>query len=56
MQDESQKFANWLQSAYQEDKNRELLMDATDNENLSECCGAPIITESFCRDCKEHCK
>lgn len=39
-----------------DDKQQEYLMDATDNDNLSECCGAPIIAESFCKACMEHCK
>lgn len=34
----------------------EYLRDNTDTENLSECCGAPIILETFCKDCLEHCK
>lgn len=38
-----------------QDKAIEYLMDMTDNENLSECCGAPIIAYSFCKDCMEHC-
>lgn len=38
-----------------EDKNREYIMDATDNENLSDCCGAPIVMESFCKECLEGC-
>lgn len=41
---------------YTSDQAREYLMDATDNENLSECCGAPIKGNSFCSDCMEHCK
>ncbi len=38
-----------------DDKGREHIMDATDTENLSDCCGAPIIAYSFCKDCMEHC-
>lgn len=26
------------------------------DEELSECCGAEIIGESFCKSCMEHCK
>lgn len=38
-----------------DDKAQEYLMDVTDTDSLSGCCGAPIIAYSFCGDCKEHC-
>lgn len=38
------------------DYEAEMLMDATDNENLSECCDAPVIGETFCKACMEHCR
>lgn len=36
------------------DKEQEYLLDATDTENLSECCGAPILAYAFCSDCMEN--
>lgn len=27
-----------------------------ESEELSECCGAPILMETFCKSCMEHCK
>lgn len=36
------------------DKNLEYVMDATDNDNLSICCGAPIVMYSYCKDCGEN--
>lgn len=39
-----------------DDKDREYIMDATDTENLSECCGAPVLMETFCKACMEHCR
>jgi hypothetical protein len=38
------------------DKQQEHLSDATDTENLSDCCNAPVINETFCKDCMEHCR
>lgn len=39
-----------------DEKAQEYLMDATDEYELSNCCGAPILMETFCKDCKENCK
>ena len=41
---------------YDYEKMRELVADVTDNNSLSNCCGAPIIMEDICSDCKEHCE
>lgn len=38
------------------DKQQEYLIDERNIEELSECCGAPIIMTTFCKSCMEHCK
>jgi len=38
------------------DKDIELLNDATDGINISNCCSARIYYPDICADCKEHCE
>lgn len=28
----------------------------SETDELSECCGAPILMTTFCKECMEHCK
>jgi len=41
-------------SEYDNYKDDEYLMDAIDNDNLSECCDAPIRGYAFCSACMEN--
>jgi len=38
-----------------DEKTLEYIGDIT-SSNLSDCCGAPIVMEDICSDCKEHCE
>lgn len=38
-----------------DDKTLEYINDITEYGKVSECCGAPVVLEDICTDCKEHC-
>ena len=38
-----------------DEKLHEFISDITENDQLSECCGAPMAM-GFCMDCREHCE
>ena len=44
----AQKFVNLFTSDYVE------FQDPEEDENLSECCGAPIMYHDICSKCEEH--
>lgn len=33
----------------------EYISDITSQEVVSDCCGAEIVAEDICSDCREHC-
>jgi len=35
---------------------QEAISDIASPDFVSDCCGAPIIAEDICSDCKEHCE
>ena len=37
-------------------KDLEKFSSKSDEEELSDCCGAEIVEGTFCKSCKEHCK
>ncbi len=38
-----------------DEKTLEHIQDVTDESAFSSCCGASIILEDICLECKEHC-
>ena len=38
------------------DKTKEMISDITEYWYFSDCCGAPIVAEDICSECREHCE
>jgi len=46
----------WITGEFDETYGCTCQVEEKEVEELSNCCGAPIISGTFCADCKEHCK